>query len=296
MRAENIRLRDEIAESARRHAPGGRDGRRESPAAPPPRPPAAASAHHPGQRDHRPRVGWVGAILTINRGRQDDIRRLAAVITGAGDSWGAWSRSGRPRLDRAGADRSRLHRRRARGRTRTAGIVEGAGAGHDAVQVHGARRRWPAGRVTSSSPRGRGPRPARASRSARVRAIDDRGSALFHFAVLTPVVDFSRVEEVLLVVTPGGGGDVTAFFPRGSRVGARPGRSARRVRGRSRPRAPGVPVPRGGCRPRHPARRGADAGPAARSGVRLRGRTGVRAAAGRVDGRAHRRAGLSPRR
>jgi rod shape-determining protein MreC len=33
----------------------------------------------------------------------------------------------------------------------------------------------------------------------RVRAIDDRGSALFHYATLTPVVDFSRIDEVLLV-------------------------------------------------------------------------------------------------
>jgi phosphoglycolate phosphatase-like HAD superfamily hydrolase len=33
-----------------------------------------------------------------------------------------------------------------------------------------------------------------------VRAIDDRGSALFHYAVLTPVVDFARVDEVLLMI------------------------------------------------------------------------------------------------
>jgi len=35
--------------------------------------------------------------------------------------------------------------------------------------------------------------------SGRVRAIDDRGSALFHYALLAPVVDFARVDEVLLV-------------------------------------------------------------------------------------------------
>jgi rod shape-determining protein MreC len=51
----------------------------------------------------------------------------------------------------------------------------------------------------------------------RVRAIDDRGSALFHYAALIPVVDFSRVEEVLLVMHPNGGGDVTAFFPEDNR-------------------------------------------------------------------------------
>ena len=33
----------------------------------------------------------------------------------------------------------------------------------------------------------------------RVTAIEDKGSALFHFATLTPAVDFARVEEVLLL-------------------------------------------------------------------------------------------------
>ena len=47
-----------------------------------------------------------------------------------------------------------------------------------------------------------------------VRAIDDRGSALFHYALLAPIVDFARVDEVLLVsgeAMP----DVTAYFPGG---------------------------------------------------------------------------------
>jgi rod shape-determining protein MreC len=33
----------------------------------------------------------------------------------------------------------------------------------------------------------------------RVRSIFDRGSALFHYATLTPVVDVARIEEVLLL-------------------------------------------------------------------------------------------------
>ena len=33
----------------------------------------------------------------------------------------------------------------------------------------------------------------------RVTRIEDKGSALFHFAVLAPAVDFARVEEVLLL-------------------------------------------------------------------------------------------------
>jgi rod shape-determining protein MreC len=33
----------------------------------------------------------------------------------------------------------------------------------------------------------------------RVRSIDDRGSALFHYAQLAPAVDFARIDEVLLI-------------------------------------------------------------------------------------------------
>jgi hypothetical protein len=45
-----------------------------------------------------------------------------------------------------------------------------------------------------------------------VLRIEDKGSALFHFAVLTPAVDFSRVEEVLLV-TGQTTQDVAGLFP-----------------------------------------------------------------------------------
>ena len=48
----------------------------------------------------------------------------------------------------------------------------------------------------------------------RVRAIDDRGSALFHYAVLEAAVDFGRVDEVLLV-TGQPRQDLTAYFPNG---------------------------------------------------------------------------------
>ena len=46
----------------------------------------------------------------------------------------------------------------------------------------------------------------------RVIKIEDKGSALFHFAVLAPAVDFSRVEEVLLV-TGQTTQDVATLFP-----------------------------------------------------------------------------------
>ena len=46
----------------------------------------------------------------------------------------------------------------------------------------------------------------------RVVKIEDKGSALFHFAVLAPAVDFSRVEEVLLV-TGQTSQDLAVLFP-----------------------------------------------------------------------------------
>ena len=45
----------------------------------------------------------------------------------------------------------------------------------------------------------------------RVRAIDDRGSALFHYAFLSPSVDFARIDEVLLL-TGDTAHDVAAHF------------------------------------------------------------------------------------
>jgi rod shape-determining protein MreC len=47
----------------------------------------------------------------------------------------------------------------------------------------------------------------------RVIAIEDKGSALFHFAVVAPVVDFARVEEVLLL-TGQTTQDLAGLFPR----------------------------------------------------------------------------------
>jgi rod shape-determining protein MreC len=46
----------------------------------------------------------------------------------------------------------------------------------------------------------------------RVRSIDDRGSALFHYAQIVPAVDFARIDEVLLL-TGDAARDVAAHFP-----------------------------------------------------------------------------------
>ncbi|MGH7333172.1 MAG: rod shape-determining protein MreC [Candidatus Rokuibacteriota bacterium] len=158
--------------------------------------------------------GWVRS-LTINRGRQDGIGKLTAVIT----SVGLVGRVAEVRretsivqvlIDPASTVGAHVVT------TRTQGIVEGESRGTmrfkymardgaglqpgDLVVTSGAGRLFPRGLPIG-----------------RIRAIDDRGSALFHYAALIPAVDFSRVEEVLLVLESGSGGDVTAFFREGDR-------------------------------------------------------------------------------
>jgi rod shape-determining protein MreC len=153
--------------------------------------------------------GWVRS-LTVNRGRGDNVRRLTAVISPDG-------LVGRIVDVRTGAsivqvltDPSSTVGAHAL-RTRTPGIVEGEprgtlrfkymardGAGiavDDVIVTAGLGGVFPRG-----VPIGR------------VRAIDDRGSALFHYALLAPVVDFARVDEVLLV-TGEQMPDLAAFFP-----------------------------------------------------------------------------------
>ncbi len=158
--------------------------------------------------------GWVRS-LTINRGRGDGIGKLTAAITGAG-------LVGRVAEVRAGSSLVQVLTDPASTvgalsvRTRTQGIVEGESRGtmrfkfmaRDGVGLQ-------LGDLVVTS--GAGGLIPRGLPIGRVGGRDDRGSALFHYAALTPVVDFSRVEEVLLVVDPGSGGDVTAFFREGNR-------------------------------------------------------------------------------
>ena len=153
--------------------------------------------------------GWVRS-LTVNRGRGDNVVRLTAVISPEG-------LIGRVMEVRSGASISQVLTDPASTvgahvvRTRTAGIVEGDPRGTmrlkymaregggiqvgDLVVTSGAGGVFPRGIPVG-----------------RVRAIDDRGSALFHYAVLTPVVDFARVDEVLLL-TGDTKQDVAAAFP-----------------------------------------------------------------------------------
>lgn len=156
--------------------------------------------------------GWVRS-LTVNRGRSDDIPRLAAVISPDG-------LVGRVVDVRPGAAVVQVLTDPASTigahvlRTRTRGIVEGEPRGtlrFKYMARDGAGLR--VGDVLVSSGQSGGVFP-RGIPIGRVRAIDDRGSALFHYAALTPAVDFGRVDEVLLL-TGDRAKDVTAYFATG---------------------------------------------------------------------------------
>jgi len=156
--------------------------------------------------------GWVRS-LTVNRGRGDHVARLTAVI-------GPDGLIGRVVDVRPGASIVQVLTDPASTvgahivRTRTQGIVEGEPRGTirfkymardgsdiqvgDLVVTSGAGGLFPRGIPVG-----------------RVRTIDDRGSALFHYAQLAPAVDFARIDEVLLIVGEGVQ-DVAGLFPAAS--------------------------------------------------------------------------------
>jgi len=154
--------------------------------------------------------GWVRS-LTVNRGRGDDVRRLTAVISPHGLVGRVVDVRPGSAIVQVLTDPASTVGGHAL-RTRTPGIVEGEprgtlrfkfmardGAGLEVGDL-----------VVSSGQGGVFPRGIPIGR---VRAIDDRGSALFHYASLTPVVDFARIDEVLLVIGERGRDrDLTAFF------------------------------------------------------------------------------------
>jgi rod shape-determining protein MreC len=153
--------------------------------------------------------GWVRS-LTVNRGRADNVARLIAVISPEG-------LIGRVVDVRPGSSVVQVLTDPASTvgalvvRTRTQGIVEGEPRGTlrlkfmardgggiqvgDLVVTSGAGGLFPRGIPVG-----------------RVRAIDDRGSALFSYAQLSPAVDFARIDEVLLIVGEGVH-DVASLFP-----------------------------------------------------------------------------------
>jgi rod shape-determining protein MreC len=153
--------------------------------------------------------GWIRS-LTVNRGRGDNIPRLSAVISPDG-------LIGRIVEVRPGASIVQVLTDPASTvgahvlRTRTPGIVEGDPRGtlrfkfmaRDGASIQ-------SGDVLVTA--GQGGLFPRGIPIGTVRTIDNRGSALFHFAELTPAVDYARVDEVLLV-TGDTQRDLTAFFP-----------------------------------------------------------------------------------
>jgi rod shape-determining protein MreC len=155
--------------------------------------------------------GWIRS-LTVNRGRGDNVPRLTAVISPDG-------LVGRIVDVRPGASIVQVLTDPASTvgahvvRTRTPGIVEGDPRGTIRFKFmarDGASIQVGDTLVTA----GQGGVFPRGIPIGVVKSIDDRGAALFHYAELTPVVDFARVDEVLLV-TDGSQRDVTALFPSG---------------------------------------------------------------------------------
>jgi rod shape-determining protein MreC len=155
--------------------------------------------------------GWIRS-LTVNRGRGDNVPRLTAVISPNG-------LIGRVVDVRVGVsivqvltDPTSIVGAHVL-RTRTPGIVEGDPRGtlrfkfmaRDGASIQ-------SGDVLVTA--GQGGLFPRGIPIGTVRSIDNRGAALFHYAELTPAVDFARVDEVLLV-TGDSQRDLTAFFPTG---------------------------------------------------------------------------------
>jgi rod shape-determining protein MreC len=163
----------------------------------------------PGEVIAREWGGWIRS-LTVNRGRGDRVARLTAVISPDG-------LVGRVVGVRPGVSIVQVLTDPASSlsahvvRTRTVGLVEGEPSGTIRLKFmarDGAGIQ--AGDLVVTS--GLGGLVPRGIPIGRVRALDDRGSALFHYATLTPLVDVSRIDEVLLV-TGETTVDVAANFP-----------------------------------------------------------------------------------
>ena len=153
--------------------------------------------------------GWVRS-LTVNRGRSSQVVRLTAVI-------GPDGLIGRIVDVRAGSSVVQVLTDPASTvgahvvRMRTPGIIEGEARGtlrFKYMARDGAGIQVGDMVVTS----GLGGLFPRGIPIGRVRSIDDRGSALFHYAQITPAVDFARIDEVLLV-TGDATRDVAAHVP-----------------------------------------------------------------------------------
>ena len=163
----------------------------------------------PGEIIARELGGWVRS-LTVNRGRGDNIMRQTAVISPDG-------LIGRVVDVRPGASIIQVLTDPASTvgahavRARTVGIVEGEARGtmRFKYMARDGSRLAVGDLIVTSGQGGVFPRGVPIGR---VRAIDDRGSALFHYAAISAAVDFARIDEVLLV-TGDTAHDIAAHFP-----------------------------------------------------------------------------------
>ena len=161
----------------------------------------------PGEIIAREWGGWVRSLI-VNRGRADEVQRLTAVISPDGLVGRVVDVRPGSAVVQVLTDPTSTVGAHAL-RSRTPGLVEGEPQGtirfkYMARDVAGLAE---GDLVVTSGLGGLFPRGIPVGR---VRAIDDRG-ALFHFATLDPVVDFARVDEVLLV-TGDRSQDLTAAF------------------------------------------------------------------------------------
>ena len=153
----------------------------------------------PGEVIGREWGGWVRA-LTVNRGRGDGVKRLTPVIVPEG-------LVGRVVEVRAGSSIVQLLNDPSSTvgavvqRTRMSGVVEGdpkGGCRFKFLPREGGGVEF--GDIVVTSGLGSGVFP-KGVPLGRVVAVEAKGSALFHYATLQPVVDFARVEEVLLLTS-----------------------------------------------------------------------------------------------
>jgi rod shape-determining protein MreC len=155
--------------------------------------------------------GWVRA-LTVNRGRGSGVTRQVPVIVPDG-------LVGRVLQVRGGASVIQLLNDPASTvggvvqRTRTPGLVEGYTEGSVRLKFMARGAQVEVGDLVVTS--GVGNLFPKGLPIGRVVAIQDKGSALFHFAVLAPAVDFARVEEVLLLTGQTQHDLASLFLPEG---------------------------------------------------------------------------------
>ena len=155
--------------------------------------------------------GWVRS-LTVNRGRGAGIARLTPVIVPDG-------LVGRVVAVRANAAVVQLLNDPSSAvgavaqRSRAPGVVEGEPGGGLRFKFLGREGAGvQAGDLVVTS--GLGGLFPKGIPVGRVTRVDDRGSALFHYASLAPTVDFARVEEVLLLMGRSSP-DLAAYFQPG---------------------------------------------------------------------------------